>query len=339
MVKRTLQNVYRRLLTIPTVGPICRIPILSWRALRGTASGHGFRPGVSADTLALAIASLDSLRAGHANHSEKLDFTVAALESLRTGYSNQSKEITIYGDEIAELRTWHSKHAKELTTNKSEIMELREKISFMRSEIMLELHAQLNGAGPTSQGAGCTARKVAAEKQVINKSKVEEQIQAGGLRLNIGCGDIFLDTHINIDIRILPGLDAVGDATDLPFDAESVTEITSSHLLEHFSLANLRLVVLPHWKQILRPGGKLHIAVSDVNAMINDYSRGEMSFKDFHEAIYGLQEYECDFNRNMFTPQSLTQLLQDLEFTEITVHYEGKKKGHSREMELSCIRP
>ena len=55
------------------------------------------------------------------------------------------------------------------------------------------------------------------------------------LKLDIGCGKNKKEGYIGIDIDPESGADIIVSALKLPFEDESVDEINSSHLVEHFS--------------------------------------------------------------------------------------------------------
>jgi len=56
------------------------------------------------------------------------------------------------------------------------------------------------------------------------------------VRLNLGCGRNPLDGYVNLDLADLPGVDVVHDLDspdDLPFAADTFTEIAGVDLIEH----------------------------------------------------------------------------------------------------------
>jgi len=64
-----------------------------------------------------------------------------------------------------------------------------------------------------------------------------EQLLAekGGIRLDIGCGENVQPNFVGMDVRPLPGVDIVHDATDFPWPLpdECVLAAIASHLVEH----------------------------------------------------------------------------------------------------------
>lgn len=200
------------------------------------------------------------------------------------------------------------------------IQELWERIEFVRRELLFEL--RYKDSEERQRGAG----------RVVNQEKLEAM--GTKVRLNLGAGHIALPGYLNVDGRDLEHIDVVASVDDLPFDAESVEEIFSAHLLEHFPVEELRKVLLPYWVSLLRPGGTFVAVVPDMEAMIAECAAGRMSFDDFREVTYGAQEYEGDFHFNGFTPDSLTQLFEDAGLSDVRVRAAGRRNGLCYEMEI-----
>src|SRR5262249_3959699 len=153
--------------------------------------------------------------------------------------------------------------------------------------------------------------------EVVNEEKMRAMLANGDLRVNVGCGHITLPEFLNVDRRRLPGVDVVAEVNGLPFDPETVAELFSSHLLEHFPIEQLERVVLPHWRSVLKRGGVLRAIVPDAEAMLSAYERREMSFEDLRCVTFGLQDYDGDFHFNMFSRDSLRNVLARAGFEEL----------------------
>jgi len=161
---------------------------------------------------------------------------------------------------------------------------------------------------------------------------------AQGLRLNVGCGHIPLNDYVNIDSRHLPGVDIVADAGAIGVEFASVTEIFSSHLLEHFPMEALKRRILPHWNALLLSGGRLRAIVPDGDAMIQQCASGEYSFAEFREALFGAQDYQGDFHFNLFTPESLSVILAAAGYHNIEVPVRGRRNGQCFEFEIAATK-
>ncbi|MBR8175127.1 class I SAM-dependent methyltransferase [Burkholderia ambifaria] len=209
---------------------------------------------------------------------------------------------------------------------------LLERVEFVRREMMYEL----------SYGAGRNARPGAVSSDVVAKvvapGKVEEAQAAGNFKVNLGCGHIAMPEYVNVDAREVPGVDVVADVGGLPFDKGSVDEVFSSHLIEHFPQEELRRRLLPHWRSMLKPGGRLRAIVPDGEAMLQGVAAGSYSFDDFREVLFGSQDYNGDFHFNLLTPESLTKLVEEAGFGQVEVPVRGRRNGQCFEFELSAIR-
>lgn len=202
------------------------------------------------------------------------------------------------------------------------------RIEFVRRELMYEL--KYGEVGPGNQGSA-----LAVETKIIDLEKVQAA-QASELRLNLGCGHIALDGFINVDLRALDGVDVVAEVDSLPFEKETVDEIFSSHVLEHFPEEELRRKLLPYWVELIKPGGTFRAIVPDIIAMNVGYQEGTVEYEDLRAVTYGGQEYAGDFHFNMFTPESLTKILEEAGLVNTEVIARGRRNGACLEFEISA---
>jgi len=121
------------------------------------------------------------------------------------------------------------------------------------------------------------------------------------------------------------------DMYKTPFAPNSIEAIYSSHSLEHLSFRKAQLALI-HWAQILKPGGKLYLAVPDLKEicriMISDEVDEEQKWNWYVWTLFGYQT-DCqtpDSNRSLnlpddpgqyhtcgFTPKSLKSFLNKAE--------------------------
>lgn len=201
------------------------------------------------------------------------------------------------------------------------IGDLWQRVEFIRREIMYESKYGLTNKSTMEKSA-----------RILVPEKVGKAL-ATGIRLNLGCGHIPLDGYINVDQRELPGVDIISDVSNLPFEENSVTEIFSAHVLEHFPQERLRRL-LPYWRSLLKPQGTFRAIVPDGEAMLSGVAAGTYPFEQFREVLFGAQEYEGDFHFNLFTPDSLSNLLFEAGFKEVTVPIKGRPNGDCFEFEI-----
>lgn len=107
------------------------------------------------------------------------------------------------------------------------------------------------------------------------------------VKLNIGAGDTVIDGFTPIDRKFGQ------EAFPLQYADDSVDEIRASHILEHFTFREAA-DALKEWARVLRPGGRLRIAVPDVDKCLasSDPNRlfylmgGQTDQNDIHKSAY-----------------------------------------------------
>ena len=207
------------------------------------------------------------------------------------------------------------------------IDELGRRLEFVRKEVLFELRY------PERKSDALT---VETEPHVLDTAKLARM--QGEIRLNLGAGHLSRTEYLNVDSRALDGIDVVADVRDLPFEKESVTEIYSAHVLEHFPIEELRTVLVPYWVSLLKPKGQFVAIVPDMETMISEYAAGRLEFEEFREVAYGTQEYEGDFHYNGFSQASLTGLLEGAGLTDVEVRASARRNGLCYEMEVVGVK-
>jgi len=353
-----LRTIYGRLLLVPSIGPVFRIPVLMWRAVFGRSSSMGLAAAPRDDALALATAAIDGLRielmdvrASHAHRDAELQAMREHAKALQAKQDRQAAELPGMREHTEALQAKADQQAADLhemrerseelqaatARQAADLLQIRDRLEFARAELMFELRAQLAKSVLPSVLAGPGAAP-SLSPRILAPARVEALRGAGALRLNIGCGHVPMDGYLNVDMRELPGVDAVADAADLPFEPGSIDEIHSAHLVEHFPLEHLRRVVLPHWHRMLRHGGVLRAVTPDAQAMLADFAAGDMPFEDLREVTYGLQEYDGDYHFCMFTAESLGDLLRGAGFEQVRLAFAGRRNGKCRDMEIQGVK-
>ena len=142
------------------------------------------------------------------------------------------------------------------------------------------------------------------------------------IRLNIGAGRTVLPGFIPIDRKFGNEADTLGYADN------TVAEIYASHVLEHFGHQGGH-DALTEWMRVLRPGGRIRLAVPDFAYIAKHYhERGanglnksapnDMTPAQLLRAYaMGGQTDENDFHNSAYDEHSLTQLMQAVGITEI----------------------
>lgn len=94
----------------------------------------------------------------------------------------------------------------------------------------------------------------------------------------------------------------------LEYEDSSVDEIRASHVLEHFDRALVK-DVLAEWVRVLKPGGKLRVAVPDFRTIAANYLAG--SEQPTAGYVMGGQTDGADYHKSIFDKQSLTMRLAE----------------------------
>lgn len=132
------------------------------------------------------------------------------------------------------------------------------------------------------------------------------------LKLDIGAGATRRDhTFKTVDVEGTPDIKAPMWA--IPVDDGSVSEIYSSHSLEHVPMVKVP-VVLKEWLRILAPGGRAEILVPNFDYVAKYWLTGPD--RAWAEAmVFGHQAHEGEFHRCAFTPALLRGDLEGCGFT------------------------
>lgn len=145
-----------------------------------------------------------------------------------------------------------------------------------------------------------------------------------GLKIHLGSGDVNLQGWVNIDAR--PSAHIHLQSIDFhlnEFSDTSISEIYLCHVLEHFDFDE-GVALLTNLKNKLISGGCLRISVPDFDQLIQVYESGGRDLKKIQYALMGGQDYEYNFHRSVFNRESLSELLERLEFRVIK-HWDSRE--------------
>lgn len=123
------------------------------------------------------------------------------------------------------------------------------------------------------------------------------------VKINLGSGAVEMDGYQNRDIK------GGHCAYPLPDADGAADEVRASHLLEHFSHGEVESVV-KEWARVLRPGGKLKIAVPDFDLVVKAYSNGMRNDPRLELTLFGGQKDADDYHKSLFNEDKLKALLE-----------------------------
>jgi predicted SAM-dependent methyltransferase len=136
------------------------------------------------------------------------------------------------------------------------------------------------------------------------------------IKLHLGCGTKHLEGYTNIDIRYLPGVDEVNNIRFLRnYKENTVDEIYACHVLEHFGRWEYK-DVLKRWFEILKPEGKLRLAVPNFSAICSYYIKTG-NLEPIMGLLYGGQDYDENYHYVTFDFNSLSNDLRSIGYKTI----------------------
>ena len=150
------------------------------------------------------------------------------------------------------------------------------------------------------------------------------------IKINMGCGwRNFGKDWDHIDGGDYSHLDSK-DIFNLPYEDGSVDLIYASHVIEYFDRDEVK-DVLNEWIRVLKPGGKLRLAVPNFSEMAILYSKDIIKLNDILGPLYGKMPMgkETIYHKTTYDFNSLENLLIDLGLKEIK-KYDWKDTEHSK---------
>lgn len=159
------------------------------------------------------------------------------------------------------------------------------------------------------------------------------------MKFDIGGGQFpYGEGFINVDIRMVPGVELVADLRALPILAGSADEIFCCATLEHLTDTHVKKALL-EFHRVLKMGGKLTIAVPDLLAICNSYVNGEVDFATASQYLYGAQAHPFDVHKSIFDSARLKALLEEVGFAEIAQQpYDLPRHIPNLMLKVVCVR-
>jgi hypothetical protein len=149
-----------------------------------------------------------------------------------------------------------------------------------------------------------------------------------GLRLHLGCGEVYLPGYINVDfppsehsVQQHSKADIFADLSQLHYASGTVDEIRLHHVFEHFERpVALRLLI--DWYGWLKEGGQLMIETPDFHRCVQEYLRSQALGDQLRilRHLFGSHEANWAVHYDGWYRERFTQVLtalgyRDLEFT------------------------
>ncbi|MGC8584412.1 MAG: methyltransferase domain-containing protein, partial [Thermoproteus sp.] len=156
-------------------------------------------------------------------------------------------------------------------------------------------------------------------------------LDVNNICVNLGAGGDIRRGCLNVDVRVLPGIDYVMDIErdELPFPQGTVSTVLAYDVLEHISWRRVR-DVLSSIVSRLKPGGKIHIRTPDVDEIYRQVVtrkdfRGDFKYR-FEAISYWLgggQDYPENTHRTFWDVEAMVELLRDVGLDDVSCKSDG----------------
>ena len=155
------------------------------------------------------------------------------------------------------------------------------------------------------------------------------------MKIHLGCGKRnFGRDWIHVDGSDYDHI-AYHDIVNLPFVDDSIDLIYASHVLEYFDRDEV-VDVLNKWKRVLKPGGKIRLAVPDFEACAKLYVGMPGVTKEplskFVGMFYGkwkMTESETIYHKTLYDYDSLKEVLENVGLCNIK-RWDWKEVDHGK---------
>lgn len=134
-------------------------------------------------------------------------------------------------------------------------------------------------------------------------------------KLHIGTGKNYLPGFTNVDIFSNIQADVYADMTSLPLDRESFDLVYACHVLEH-AHRHMIIATLTHWRDLLKAGGILRLAVPDFSKIVEWYNKTG-NLDDVTGLLYGRQDIHLNRHTITFDANTLRRDLMRAGFETI----------------------
>lgn len=142
------------------------------------------------------------------------------------------------------------------------------------------------------------------------------------MKLHLGCQEKYLDGYVNIDLppsehtveRVKA--DRYADVRDLSYAENSISEIRSHHLLEHFTRQQA-LLLLARWHKWLKPNGLLVVETPDFEESAKKFLKANPDEQFvFGRHIYGSEEAAWATHKDYWSETKYRFVLSRLGFND-----------------------
>ncbi|MFH1246705.1 MAG: methyltransferase domain-containing protein [Candidatus Liptonbacteria bacterium] len=156
------------------------------------------------------------------------------------------------------------------------------------------------------------------------------------LKLHLGCQEKYLNGYVNIDLPPSEHTaqkvkaDVYADVRTLSYEPETVDEVRSHHMLEHFSRQEA-LVLLARWHKWLKMGGSIFVETPDFEESAKKFlaSSVEGQFR-LARHIFGSHEASWAYHKDYWSEDKYRYVLRSLGYGD----FEFEKYSNNLEQKI-----
>jgi len=158
------------------------------------------------------------------------------------------------------------------------------------------------------------------------------------IKLNIGSGGTKIPGFISVD-KYYPNADIKSAADDTGFSENTVSEIYTSHMIEHLTIEEA-ILAIKHWYKILHPGGIVNLLCPNAIVYIREWLKHYID-NDYDQltgwAVRNLLGWNNKgigmYNKMLYTPKLLESLFCKVGFKIVSCKVQSTRVKDIRHIE------
>ena len=159
---------------------------------------------------------------------------------------------------------------------------------------------------------------------------------AEGIKLHLGCGDVFRPGYVNVDRYDSNVADVVGDIMSLPFATASADRIEAFHVIEHFDLIHCKYL-LSEWFRVLKRGRKLVLEMPDLDKTYKEFVKSDSKTQERKLSwIFGIDSPGM-LHKAGFSFELARRLLSECGFEDVR-RLDPSTHLYEAGMRIECVR-
>ena len=143
------------------------------------------------------------------------------------------------------------------------------------------------------------------------------------MKLNLGSGNRNIDDFINIDAVKQTDNTVVGDILNLEYKNNSIEEIHSEHVVEHFDKNELDKFFY-ECSRLLITGGRLNIIAPSIVSAIDSYINGVNDIDWLDRFLFANHTHQYDYHKQSIYKEKLFILCKKYDFRVDSCEYEDR---------------